>query len=73
MNQLVIDCVPSTIKHKAQLLVSLQKNIPNVSWEDDGTVKLYGKSIPGSNIIDLVNDDIVTAVKLQVGKLLQKV
>ena len=27
-------------------------------WKDDGTVKLYGKSIPGSNIIDLVNDVI---------------
>ena len=27
-----------------------------MSWEDDGTAKLYGKSIPGSNIIDLVND-----------------
>ena len=47
MNQLVIDSVPSTMKRKA-----------NVSWEDVGTVKLYGKSIPGSNIIDLVNDVI---------------
>ena len=58
MNQLVIDSVPSTMKRKAQLLVSLLKNNPNVTWEDDGTVKLYGKSIPGSNIIDLVNDVI---------------
>ena len=58
MNPLVIDSVPSTMKRKAQLLVSLLKNNPNVSWEDDGTVKLYGKSIPGSNIIDLVNDVI---------------
>ena len=40
MNQLVIDSVPSTMKRKAQLLVSLLKNNPNVSWEDDGTVKL---------------------------------
>ena len=58
MNQLVIDSVPSTMKRKAQLLVSLLKTNPNVSWEDDGTVKLYGKSIPGSNIIYLVNDVI---------------
>ena len=58
MNQLVIDSVPSTMKRKAQLLVSLLKNNLNVSWEDDGTVKLYGKSIPGSNIIDSVNDVI---------------
>ena len=66
MNQLVIDSVPSTMKRKApstmkrkaQLLVSLLKTNPNVSWENDGTVKLHGKSIPGSNIIDLVNDVI---------------
>ena len=58
MNQLVIYSVPSAMKRKAQLFVSLLKNNPNVSWEDDGTVKLYGKSIPGSNIIDLVNDVI---------------
>ena len=58
MNQLVIDSVPSTMKRKAQLLVSLLKNNSNVSWKDDGTVKLYGKSIPGSNNIDLVNDVI---------------
>ena len=29
-----------------------------MSWDDGGTVKLYGTSIPGSNIIDLVNDVI---------------
>ena len=58
MNQLVIDSVPSTMKSKAQLLVSLLKTSPNVSWKDDCTVKFYGKSIPGSNIIDLVNDVI---------------
>ena len=49
MNQLVIDSVPSTMKRKARLLVSLLKTNPNVSLEDEGTVKLYGKSIPGSN------------------------
>ena len=58
MNQLVIDSVPSTMKRKAQLLVSLLNNNPNVSWKVDGTVKRYGKSIPGSNIIDLVKDVI---------------
>ena len=58
INQLVIDSVPSTMKRKDQLLVSLLKNNQIVSWKDDGTVKLYGKSIPGSNIIDLVNDVI---------------
>ena len=56
MNQLVVDSVPKTMKRKAQLLISMLKDNPNISWEDDGTVKLYGKPIPGSNIIDLVND-----------------
>ena len=27
-----------------------------MSWDEDGTVRLYGKPIQGSNIIDLVND-----------------
>ena len=39
----------------ALILNTLLKNNPNVSLEDDDTVKLYGKSIPGSNTIDLVN------------------
>ena len=58
MNQLAIDCVPSTMKVKTQVLMFLLKNNTNVSWEDDGTVKLYVKSILGFNIIDLVNDVI---------------
>ena len=48
MNKLVIDSVPSTKKRKGQLLVSLLNDNPNVSWEDDGTGKFYGKSIPES-------------------------
>ena len=56
MNQLVLDSVPSTMKRKAQLLLNILKDNPNMTWDDDGTVKLYGKAIEGSNIIDLVND-----------------
>ena len=29
-----------------------------MTWDDDGALKLYGKAIQGSNIIDLVNDVI---------------
>ena len=47
MNQLVIDSVPSTMKHKAQLLVSLLKTKPNVSREDDGTVDFMANLFQG--------------------------
>lgn len=56
INQHILDSVPSTMKRKAQLLLSILKDNQNMSWNDDGTVKVYGKSIEGSNIIDLVND-----------------
>ena len=55
-NQLVVDSAPITFKHKAELLLSTLQDNPNMSWDEDGTVKLYGKPIQGSNIIDLVND-----------------
>ena len=58
MNQLILDSVPSTMKRKTQLLLSILKDNPNMTWDDDGTLKLYGKAIQGSNIIDLVNDVI---------------
>ena len=56
INQLVVDSVPKMFKRKAQLLLSILQDNPNMSWDEDGTVKLYGKPIQGSNIIDLEND-----------------
>ena len=56
INQLIVDSVPKMFKRKAQLLLSILQDYPNMSWDEDGTVKLYGKPIQGSNIIDLVND-----------------
>lgn len=58
IDQHIIDSVPSTMKRKAQLLLSMLQENKNIAWDDDGTVKMYGKPIPGSNIIDLVNDVI---------------
>ena len=56
MNQIILDSVPRTFIRKAQLLLSILKDNPNMTWDDDGTVKLYGKAIQGSDIIGLVND-----------------
>ena len=56
INLLVVDSVPEMFKRRAQLLLSILQDNPNMSWDEDGTVKLYGKHIQGSNIIDLVTD-----------------
>ena len=56
INQRIMDSVPTTMKKKARLLISMLQDHPNLSWDEDGTVKMYGQPIPGSNIIDLVND-----------------
>lgn len=56
INQRILESVPTTMRKKAKLLVSMLKDNPNLAWDDDGTVRLYGQPVPGSNIIDLVND-----------------
>ena len=56
INQRINDSVPTTMKKKARLLMSMLQDHPNLSWDEDGTVKMYGQPIPGTNIIDLVND-----------------
>ena len=44
------------MRKKAKLLVSWLENNPDLSWDEDGRVKMYGKPVAWSNIIDLVND-----------------
>ena len=56
INQLIVDSVPKMCKRKTQFLLSILQDNPNMTWDEDGTVKLCGKSIQGSKIIDLVND-----------------
>ena len=56
INQRIFDSVPTTMRKKAKLLVSWLENNPNLSWDEDGRVKMYGKPVAGSNIIDLVTD-----------------
>ena len=55
INQRIMDSVPTTMKKKARLFMSMLQDHHNLSWDEDGTVKIYGQPIPGSNIIDLVN------------------
>ena len=68
MNQLVIDSVPSTMKRKAQLLVSLLKTNPK---QFNFMANLFQGPI--LLIWSMMSLDIEKAVNLQVAKLLQKV
>ena len=34
-----MDSVPTTMKKKARLLTSMLQDHPNLSWDEDGTVK----------------------------------
>ena len=56
INQRIMNSVPTTMKKKARLLMSMLQDHPNLSWDENSTVKMYGQPIPGSNIIDLVKD-----------------
>ena len=75
MNQLFIDSVPSTMKRKAQLLVSLlkiaQMCLGKMMVQSNFTANLFQGLI--LLIWSMMSSDIVKAVNLQVGKLLQKV
>ena len=75
MNQLVIDSVPSTMKRKAQLLVSLLKNNPKCDLVMMVQSNFMANLFQGPILLiwSMMSSDIVKAVNQQVGKLLQKV
>ena len=52
----ILESVPITMRRRAKLLLNVLKNHPTLTWDKQGVVSVDGKPIPGSNIIDLVND-----------------
>ena len=53
----VLEPIPKTLRPRATALLSLLKVKPDViTWDKTGQVKIEGKTIPGSNISDLVSD-----------------
>ena len=56
MKDQIMDSVPHTMRRKATLLLNMIKDHPNLRWDEHGVLEYEGKPIPGSNIIDLVND-----------------
>ena len=55
--QEIIDSVPVTFKSRAQNLLRKLKSHPDkISWDDHSQLVLDGTTVPGSNMVDLVND-----------------
>jgi len=52
----IMTSVPVTMQRKAKLLLRLIEGHPNMAWNNKGVLEYQGKPIPGSNVIDLVND-----------------
>ena len=52
----IVESVPVTMRRKAKLLLSMLEEHPHMSWNEQGHLEVHGKPIPGSNMIDLVND-----------------
>ena len=75
MNQLVIDSVPSTMRRKFQLLVSLLKKTQMCPGEMMLQLNFMANLFQDLILLiwSMMSSDIKKAVSLQVGKLLQKV
>lgn len=53
----ILSLIPKTyIKKGERLLYLLSTNHHKIRWDNDGTITVDNKEIPGSNIVDLVND-----------------
>ncbi|CAF4869201.1 unnamed protein product [Pieris macdunnoughi] len=60
----ILNLIPKTYIKKGELLMeSIQKHSEKLNWNKNGTVVVSGKEIPGSNIIDLVNDALKPSKK----------
>ncbi len=53
----IVDSVPKTMRQRATAILNRLKTRPDiVSWDESGQVNLDGKTIPNSNISDLLSD-----------------
>ena len=57
IEQEIMDSVPISFKARAQNLLKKLKSHPNkIAWDDHSRLILNGTTVPGSNMVDLVND-----------------
>ena len=59
----IIDSVPQSFRNKAALLVKKWKRGGVLGWNKEGNLMYKGELIPGTNIIDIVNDVIRNRAK----------
>ena len=53
----IIDSVPASFKTRARNLMKKLKSHPNkIAWDDHSQLIINGTTVPGSNMVDLVND-----------------
>jgi len=55
----ILESIPKSSRTLAQSMINrLKANSDHVSWNDKGEVTINERPIPGSNIIDLINDQL---------------
>ena len=55
----ILDSVPATMKSRTrQLIKKLKANKDIIGWNEQGQMVFKGTTIPGTNIVDLVNDSL---------------
>ena len=59
----IIDSVPHSFRNKAALLVKKWKRAGVLGWNKEGNLVYNGEHIPGTNIVDIVNDVIRNRAK----------
>ncbi|CAK1582677.1 unnamed protein product [Parnassius mnemosyne] len=55
----ILSLIPKTYHKKGQLLLNLvETSKSKMHWDNEGTVIIDSEKIPGSNIVDLINDSL---------------
>ena len=55
----ILESVPTMMKSRAfQLVKKLKANKDVIGWNDHGQIVFEGRTIPGTNVIDLINDTL---------------
>ena len=62
----IFSSVPKSLKTKTQVLLNLMQASNRISWDQTGAVSIDNKVVPGSNIIDLVNDVVRRRTTLRI-------
>lgn len=52
----VLDTIPKTFRNRAQWLLHRIKRSESLGWNEEGQLVVDGHPIPGTHIVDLVND-----------------